>query len=86
PTTVAEHLLAFTKEAPSTGHVFTLRAELEGGKWLSVFEQLLIGWKAQGYELVSLRQYLEAMKGTLPRHPVKMETLDVRAGARAVQN
>ncbi len=85
PATVAEHLLAYTKDAPSTGHVFTLRAELEGGKWLSVFEQLLIGWKAQGYELVSLRQYLESMKDTLPRHAVKMEALDGRLGSLAVQ-
>jgi peptidoglycan/xylan/chitin deacetylase (PgdA/CDA1 family) len=82
---VAEHLLAFTQNGSNTGHVFTLRAEFEGGKWLSVFEQLLIGWKAQGYELVSLRQYLQASKDALPRHPVKMEILEGRSGALAVQ-
>jgi peptidoglycan/xylan/chitin deacetylase (PgdA/CDA1 family) len=82
---VAEHLLAFTKVAPTTGHVFTLRAELEGGKWLPIFEQLLIGWKDQGYEIVSLRQYLQAIKDALPKHPVSMENREGRAGLQATQ-
>ncbi len=85
PNSVAEHLLAHTKEIPKTGHVFTLRAELEGGSWLPVFEQLLIGWKAQGYEMVSLRQYLQSIKDTLPKHPVKMETRDGWSGVQAFQ-
>ena len=33
-------------------HVFTLHAELEGMKLAPVLEQLLDGWKAQGYRLV----------------------------------
>ena len=82
---VVQHLLAFTANHRDTGHVFTLRAELEGGKWLSVFEQLLVGWKAQGYELVSLRQYLENLKGTLPRHEVRMSEVEGHAGKLATQ-
>jgi peptidoglycan/xylan/chitin deacetylase (PgdA/CDA1 family) len=70
---VADKLLALTAKAPEIGHVFTLRAELEGGKWLSVFEQLLIGWKAQGYDLVSLREAFKGIAGALPRHPVRMK-------------
>ncbi len=82
---VAQHLLAFTANPSGTGHVFTLRAEMEGGKWLPVFEQLLDGWKAQGYDLVSLRQYLEGIQDTLPRHAVRMGGMEGRAGVLAVQ-
>ena len=67
------------------GHVFTLHAELEGGKWMPVFEQLIIGWKQQGYKLVSLRQYLENLKGILPRNELVIGTVDGRSGTLAVQ-
>ncbi|MDD5179943.1 MAG: polysaccharide deacetylase family protein [Gallionellaceae bacterium] len=67
------------------GHVYTLHAELEGGKLLPVFEQLLAGWKAQGYELVSLRQYLEGLNGALPRHEVVTGEIAGRSGTLAVQ-
>ncbi len=82
---VAQHLLQLTENPPATGHVFTLHAELEGGKWMPVFEQLLIGWKEQGYELVSLRQYLEGLEGILPRHEMVMREVDGRIGTLAVQ-
>jgi undecaprenyl phosphate-alpha-L-ara4FN deformylase len=48
-------LLKLTEASPANGHVFTLHAELEGMRLLSVFEQLLTGWKEQGYDLVSTR-------------------------------
>jgi len=82
---VAQHLLQLTEYPPRTGHVFTLHAELEGGKWMPVFEQLLDGWKGQGYELVSLRQYLEGLEGILPRHEMVMREVDGRIGTLAVQ-
>jgi peptidoglycan/xylan/chitin deacetylase (PgdA/CDA1 family) len=82
---VVSHLLTLTEAPPVSGHVFTLRAELEGGKWLAVFEQLLVGWKAQGYDLISMRQYLENVAGTLPRHAVKMEAISGRSEKLAVQ-
>src|SRR6185437_615809 len=41
--------------------VFTLHAELEGGKLLPVFERLLAGWRAQGYELVSMATLLATL-------------------------
>ena len=51
-----EHLLRVTKDSnPGLPQVFTLHAELEGGKWLPIFERLLAGWRTQGYELVDLR-------------------------------
>lgn len=49
-------------------HVFTLSAEREGGKLAAVFEQLVVGWNAQGYRLVRLRDLYEAVEPlALPR-------------------
>jgi hypothetical protein len=82
---VAQHLLQLTATPPATGHVFTLHAELEGGKLLPVFEELLSGWKAQGYDLVSMRQYFESVRGVLPRHEVVMGEIEGRSGVLALQ-
>ncbi len=79
------HLLALSMNPPASGHVFTLRAEIEGGKWLPLFEQLLEGWQRQGCNMLSLREYLESLDGTLPRHEIKMRGLDGRAGEFATQ-
>ncbi|MFA6122013.1 MAG: 4-deoxy-4-formamido-L-arabinose-phosphoundecaprenol deformylase [Sideroxydans sp.] len=83
---VAQNLLAMTHEPCATGHVFTLRAELEGGLWLPIFEELLKGWQAQGYELVSLNQYLQGFKvAELPRHEVKFRAVEGSIGTQATQ-
>jgi peptidoglycan/xylan/chitin deacetylase (PgdA/CDA1 family) len=82
---VAQHLLQLTEEAPEHGHVYTLHAELEGGKWMPVFEQLLEGWRRQGYELVSMRELLGGLKRVLPLHAVTMREIAGRSGTLAVQ-
>lgn len=82
---VAQHLLQLTENPPATGHVFTLHAELEGGKWMPIFEQLITGWKEQGYELVSLRQYFESLEDILPRNELVTGTIDGRSGTLAMQ-
>ncbi len=83
---IAQHVLALTADAPVTGHVFTLHAELEGGKWMPVFEQLLQGWQKQGYELVSMMQYLQGLEAeALPRHEVVMGEVEGRIGLFAIQ-
>ncbi len=82
---VVEHLLQLTKNPPPHGHVFTLKAEFEGGKWLPVFEQLLDGWKAQGYDIVSLQQYAQGLPANLPRHEIAMRTMEGSIGTQAVQ-
>ena len=83
---IAQHILKLTAVPPSTGHVYTLHAELEGGKWLPIFEQLLQGWQAQGYELVSLQQYLQGLDVVaLPRREVVMREVEGRVGTLAVQ-
>jgi len=82
---IAQHILKLTENPPATGHVFTLHAELEGGKLLAIFEQLLQGWQAQGYELVSMQQYLQGLDaGALPRHEVEMCEVAGRVGKLAV--
>ena len=82
---VVEHLLQLTSNPPPNGHVFTLQAEYEGGKWLPVFEQLLAGWKEQGYDIVSLRLYAKELPANLPRHEVAMRTVEGSIGKQAVQ-
>jgi undecaprenyl phosphate-alpha-L-ara4FN deformylase len=84
---VAQHLLDMTSKPSETGHVYTLHAELEGQKWMPIFEKLLQGWSEQGYELVSMHQYLQGFKvADLPRHEVKSGTVDGRSGMLAVQS
>jgi peptidoglycan/xylan/chitin deacetylase (PgdA/CDA1 family) len=83
---VAQHLLKRTCTPSVTGHVYTLHAELEGQKWMPIFEQLLQGWHEQGYELVSMRQYLQGFKlADLPRFEVKPGSVEGRSGTLAVQ-
>lgn len=82
---IAAHILALTAETPAMGHVFTLHAELEGGKWMPVFEQLLNGWEQQGYELVALRDYLAALSGReLPHCDVALREFEGRIGTLSV--
>ena len=84
--TIVHHIMQLTEKPSATGHVFTLHAELEGGKLLPIFVQLLRGWEAQGYELVSMRQYLQGLDiGSLPRHEVVMRGLEGRVGTLACQ-
>ncbi len=83
---VAQHLLDITSTPSATGHVYTLHAELEGQKWMPIFEQLLEGWHEQGYQLVSMLEYLlEFRFDDLPRCEVKSGTVDGRSGTLAVQ-
>lgn len=82
---VVEYLLQLTSEMPASGHVFSLSAEMEGGLWLPIFEQLLDGWKAQGYDIVSLRLYAQGLPADLPRHEVEMHSVEGSVGLQAVQ-
>ncbi len=82
---VVEYILQLTKNPPPEGHIFTLQAEFEGGKWLPVFEQLLDGWQEQGYDIVSLRLYAQNLPAILPRHEIAMKTVEGSVGLQAVQ-
>jgi undecaprenyl phosphate-alpha-L-ara4FN deformylase len=84
---VAEHMLDLTRERHALGHVYTLHAELEGGKTLApVFEAMLAGWKSQGYELVSLRALAETLDlKSLPRNEIAIGAVAGRSGSLAMQ-
>jgi len=76
---IADKILNAT-ETPRD-HVFTLHAELEGQKLAPIFEQLLNGWKAQGYEFGSMEDYYQKVKAqALPARPVAWGELPGRSG------
>ena len=83
---VAEHVLGLTRSAPAEGHVYTLHAELEGGKLAGAFEAMLSGWKRQGYELVPLRELAEALDlKSLPRNEIARGPVPGRSGSLTLQ-
>ena len=85
-TNVHERLLALTAEAPRDGQVFTLHAELEGMKLAPVFERLLAGWKAKGYDLVSLRGLRDSLHlADLRHHELSLAEIPGRSGSLLVQ-
>lgn len=65
--------------------VFTAHAELEGGKLLPMFEELLAGWKAQGYELVCSEAIFRALPPNLPVCEVRYGEVPGRSGTLALQ-
>jgi undecaprenyl phosphate-alpha-L-ara4FN deformylase len=86
PGNVAARLLQLSAIAPPRGHVYTLHAELEGGKWAPVFEALLQGWKNQGYELVPMREiYTTLDMKRLPRNQILGGEVPGRSGMLTLQ-
>ena len=76
---IASTLLRLT-ETPRD-HVFTLHAELEGQKLAPIFEQLLQGWRAQGYDFASMADYHGKIQGSvLPVAPLHWAELPGRSG------
>jgi undecaprenyl phosphate-alpha-L-ara4FN deformylase len=83
---VAAHVLARTRAAPGTGHVFTLHAELEGMRLASVLDQLLTGWKAQGFALGPMRLLRDAVEPlALPRCETALAPIAGRSGTLLMQ-
>ncbi|MBM3347746.1 MAG: 4-deoxy-4-formamido-L-arabinose-phosphoundecaprenol deformylase, partial [Betaproteobacteria bacterium] len=80
---VANRLLDLTMQPPAHGHghVYTLHAELEGGKLAPVFDALLSGWKSQGYDLVTTRELYQSLDmDRLPRCELVRGEVPGRAG------
>lgn len=81
---VERALLSLTSEGGD--HVFTLHAELEGGKLAPVFARLLRGWREQGHALVSMGTMYHGLDmARLPRLPVTWGTVPGRSGELIVQ-
>ena len=80
----AELLLELTRNPRD--HVFTLHAELEGQKLAPIFDRLLAGWRAQGYELVSMGDYFDSISNdALPILPLAWGELPGRSGDMILQ-
>ena len=83
---VASHVLKLTEKQPAHVPVYTLHAELEGMKLLPVFDQLLSGWKAQGYTLsTSMDVFKDLDIKSLPVHRMVRGTVEGRSGTLMVQ-
>ncbi len=83
---VAAHVLSLTRETAPTGHVFTLHAELEGMRLAPVFDELLNGWKAQGWQIGPVRSLYDAVEPlVLPRCEVAQGTVPGRSGMLLTQ-
>lgn len=77
----------FQRSSETAGtHVFTLRAELEGMKFITAFERLLAAWKNAGVALISLRELRASLDlKALPRHSVEFSEAPGRSGLRMTQ-
>ena len=79
PSNIAAFLLRLTDNRRD--HVYTLHAELEGQKLAPIFDQLLAGWKAQGYRLGSMAGYNSQLdRGSLPVRAMQWGALPGRSG------
>jgi peptidoglycan/xylan/chitin deacetylase (PgdA/CDA1 family) len=84
PSNIADAVLRLTENPRD--HVFTLHAELEGQKLAPIFEQLLKGWRAQGYDLGSMAAYYRKIRDQLPPcSPVHWAEVPGRSGALIAQ-
>ena len=82
---VDQYLLRITENAEES-QVYTLHAELEGGRLTAAFEKLLLGWSKQGYRLGTCRDLFESVDPSdLPWHQVLMGELTGRSGLLAQQ-
>jgi peptidoglycan/xylan/chitin deacetylase (PgdA/CDA1 family) len=68
PDEAVRRLLELSRKPPKDGHVYTLRAEIEGGVFEPVLRALLKGWHGLDQEPVSLREYAAGLDlAHLPR-------------------
>lgn len=85
PDQAADRILQLSS-AIAGDHVFTLRAELEGMKFMDAIKRLIAGWKDSGYQLVAMRDIYSSFElKELPRHSVRFAEAPGRAGPRMTQ-
>jgi undecaprenyl phosphate-alpha-L-ara4FN deformylase len=81
-----EHLLALTAARPDRDEVFTLHAELEGGKYLPDFERLIRAWRERGRRLTDLGSFAGQLDlARLPRTAIIDGSVPGRSGTLATQ-
>jgi peptidoglycan/xylan/chitin deacetylase (PgdA/CDA1 family) len=83
---VADAVLKRTLADATPMHVFTLHAELEGGRLCARFETLLQGWQAQGWTPGPVRAlYDEIVPYALPRCEAALAPVPGRTGTLLMQ-
>jgi len=81
-----DHLLSVAGASGTRAQVFTLHAELEGGKYLRSFERLLREWQQRGAQLTDLASYAATLDASsLPRCRILAGTVPGRSGTLATQ-
>lgn len=76
---VCAELLSVTES--DRDQVFTLHAELEGGRFAKTFAALIAGWRAQGHRLGTLADQFDSLdRSTLPIRPVAWAEVPGRSG------
>jgi undecaprenyl phosphate-alpha-L-ara4FN deformylase len=84
---VHEFIFAESQYVLPQGHVYTLHAELEGMKLLSVMEKLLVMWRGAQGEIRTLGDVYRELDFTrLPTHQVGWGELPGRSGFLAMQS
>jgi len=86
PDEAVQHLLDASRDPAPTGHVYALSAEVEGTVFTPALRALLAGWRALGYEVVSLRDYAAGLSlSRLPRRIIAEEFFPATRGTVAVE-
>jgi hypothetical protein len=86
PDEAVRRLLDASRDPAPTGHVYALRAEVEGTVFTPALRALLAGWRALGYQVVSLRDYAAGLNlSRLPRRIIAEEFFPGTRGSVAVE-
>lgn len=86
PQALRDQLLAITAKPPLAGHVFSLRAEPGATKQVELIEELLTGWREQGYEITSIQTLAAGLDvDKLPRHEIVAGNVPGRCGTLLLQ-
>jgi len=86
PDEAVQRLLDASRDPAPTGHVYALRAEVEGTVFAPALRALLAGWHALGYHVVSLHDYAAGLNlSRLPRCVVAEESVAAAPGSVALQ-
>jgi peptidoglycan/xylan/chitin deacetylase (PgdA/CDA1 family) len=79
PDEAIQRLLEASRDPRPTGHIYAARAEVEGTVFAPALAALLAGWRALGYDVVSLSDYAAGLE--LARLPRRVVALEPAAGA-----
>ncbi len=89
PERIVRHYLDLLKEAPDEYvHVLTVHSELEGRRYLHLFQEMITAAKTAGIEFIKLEEYAESLLGNpaaIPVCEVHERCIEGRSGTLAVQ-